>query len=39
MGVEYCVYCGRYVLDVFIPYHKKIHNYMCNSPEKKYDFI
>lgn len=31
MGVKYCIYCGRYVLDVFIPYHKKNQNYKCNS--------
>lgn len=28
MGVKYCEYCRRYILDVFMPYHNKQHKYM-----------
>lgn len=35
MGVKYCEYCRRYILDIFMPYHNKQHKYMILKLDEK----
>lgn len=39
IGYIYCELCKRYYIDVFYFHHQKCCKYLCNSFEKKYDFL